>query len=160
LLAIIVCALLNPGNFGTIDTARRWQVARSIRLGEPAVTPDDVCQNFGIPGRNGVLQAWYGIGQSLLLLPIDALVDVTVSPLLYRSGLTSTDRKQIAALTIAFLMQTFLTACVLLLARQVLLTFGFRAPPQSRVLWLSYSQPPACNTCSAPRKTNCCWHWH
>jgi hypothetical protein len=104
LLAIIVCALLNPGNFGTIDS---WQVARSIRLGEPAVTPDDVRQNFGIPGRNGVLQAWYGIGQSLLLLPIDALVDVTVSPLLYRSGLTSTRRKQIAALTIAFLMQNF-----------------------------------------------------
>lgn len=34
-------------------------------------------------------------------------------------------RKQIAELTIAFRMQSFLTACVLLLARNVLLSFGF-----------------------------------
>lgn len=69
LLAVVVCALLNPGNFGSIDTDRRWQVARSIRLSEPAVAPDDVRQGFGIPGRNGAAQAWYGIGQSLVLLP-------------------------------------------------------------------------------------------
>ena len=125
LLAVVVCALLNPGNFGTIDTRRRWQVARSIRLSEPTVTSDDVRQGFGIPGWNGEPQAWYGIGQSLLLLPIDALVDATVSPLVRRSGLAPTRRKQIAELTVAFLMQAFLTACVLLLARHVLLTFGF-----------------------------------
>jgi hypothetical protein len=53
LLAVVVCALLNAGNFGTIDTERRWQVARSIRLGEPMVTSDDLRQGFGIPGRNG-----------------------------------------------------------------------------------------------------------
>jgi 4-amino-4-deoxy-L-arabinose transferase-like glycosyltransferase len=122
----LVCALLNPGNFGTIDTARRWQVARSIRLGEPMVTPEDVQQGFGIPGRGGVPQAWYGVGQSLLLLPFDALVDTTVSPLLRRFGLDPIRQKQVAELTVAFLMQTFLTACVLLLAHRVLLTFGFR----------------------------------
>lgn len=125
LLAVVVCALLNPGNFGTIDTARRWQVARSIRLGEPMVTSDDARQGFGIPGRNGVSHAWYGMGQSLLLLPIDALVDATVSPLLRRFGLAPIRRKQVAELIIAFLMQAFLTACVLLLSRRVLLTFGF-----------------------------------
>jgi len=125
LLAIIVCALVNPGNFGSIDTARRWQVARSIRSGEPAVTPADEQQGFGIPGRNGLPQAWYGIGQSLLLLPIDALVDVTVARLLYHSGLPPGRRMQIAELMIAFIMQAFLTACVLLLARYVLLAFGF-----------------------------------
>jgi len=125
LLAVVVCALLNAGNFGTIDTERCWQVARSIRLGEPMVTSDDLRQGFGIPGRNGVRHAWYGVGQSLLLLPIDALVDATVSPLLRRFGLDPIRRKQVAELTIAFLMQSFLTACVLLLARRVLLTFGF-----------------------------------
>jgi len=125
LLAVVVCALLNAGNFGTIDTARRWQVARSIRLGEPAVTSDDLRQGFGIPGRNGVPYAWYGVGQSLLLLPVDALVDATASPLLRRFGLDPIRRKQVAELTVTFLMQSFLTACVLLLARRVLLTFGF-----------------------------------
>jgi hypothetical protein len=125
LLAIVVCALLNPGNFGTIDTVRRWQVARSIRLGEPMVSAEAARQGFGIPGRNGAPQAWFGIGQSLVLLPIDALVDATLSPLLRRSRLDPNRRKQIAELTVAFLMQTFLTACVLLLARSVVLTFGF-----------------------------------
>src|SRR5260370_18509182 len=125
LLAVVVCALLNAGNLGTIDTARRWQVARSIRLGEPTVTSDDVRQGFGIPGRKGVPHAWYGVGQSLLLLPIDALVDATVSPLLRRFSLDPIRRKQVAELTVAFLMQAFLTACVLLFARSVLLTFGF-----------------------------------
>ena len=125
LLAVVVCALLNAGNFGTIDTARRWQVARSIRLGEPMATPDDVRQGFGIPGRNGAPQAWYGVGQSLLLLPIDALVDATVSPLSRRFGLDPIRRKQVAELAVAFLMQSFLTACVLLLAHRVLLSFGF-----------------------------------
>jgi hypothetical protein len=125
LLSLIVCALLNPGNFGTIDTARRWQVARSIRVGEPAVTSGDALQGFGIPGRDGVRQAWYGPGQSLLLLPFDALVDASVSPLLRQFDLDPIRQKQVAELTIAFLMQSFLTACVLVLARNVLRTFGF-----------------------------------
>jgi hypothetical protein len=125
LVAVVVSALLNPGNFGTIDTARRWQVARSIRLGEPAVTADDAREGFGIPGKNGEPQAWYGVGQSLLLLPIDAVLDATVSPLLRRSGLEPTRQKQVTELALAFLMQSFLTACVLLLSRRVLLNFGF-----------------------------------
>jgi hypothetical protein len=125
LLALVVCALLNPGNFGSIDTARRWQVARSIRLGEPMVTSRDALQGFGIPGRNGERQAWYGVGQSLLLLPIDALVDASVAPLLRRFGLDPIRQKQVAELIIAFLMQSFLTACVLVLSRHVLLSFGF-----------------------------------
>jgi hypothetical protein len=125
LLAVVVCALLNTSNFGTIDTARRWQVARSIRLDEPPVTSDDVRHGFGIPGPNGVPQAWYGMGQSLLLLPIDALVGATLSPLLRRLDLDPIRQKQVAELTVAFLMQTFLTSCVLLLAHRVLLTFGF-----------------------------------
>jgi hypothetical protein len=124
-LAIVVSALLNPGNFGTIDTVRRWQVARSIRLGEPMVTSQDARNGFGIPGRNGVPQAWYGVGQSLLMLPIDALVDATVSPLLRRSELDPIRRKQVDELAIAFVMQAFLTVCVLLFSRHVLLSFGF-----------------------------------
>ena len=125
LVAIVVCALLNPGNFGTIDTARRWQVARWLRLGEPQVAPGDAQLGFGIPGRNGVPQAWYGVGQSLLLLPIDGLVDATLSPLLRSFGLDPIRRKQVAELAIALIMQAFLTTCVLLLAHRVLLAFSF-----------------------------------
>lgn len=125
LLAVLVCALLSRGNLGAIDAVRRWQVARSIRLGEPMVTADDVRQGFGIRGRNGVPQAWYGVGQSLLLLPIDALVDATATPIIRRLNLDPIRGKQVRELLIAFLMESFLTACVLLLAYHVLLTFGF-----------------------------------
>jgi hypothetical protein len=74
-LTVVVCALVNAGNFGVIDTARRLQVARWMRLGEPPVTPEDARIGFGLPGRNGVVHAWYGMGQSLLLLPIDAVAE-------------------------------------------------------------------------------------
>ncbi len=125
LLALSVSALLNGGNFGTIDTARRWQVARWIRLGEPPVSPEDARQGFGIPGRYGVRHAWYGVGQSLLLLPFDALVDAAITPQLPRLGIDPVRRKQIDELILAFLMQAFLTACVLVLARHLLLGFAF-----------------------------------
>jgi hypothetical protein len=123
LLSLIVCALVNPGNFGAIDTSRRLQVARWIRLGEPQVSPDD--RQFGVIGKNGVRQAQTGIGQSLVLVPFDALVDVLVLPQLGRFHLDSNRRAQVSELAIAFLMQSFLTSCVLMLAYEVLLSFRF-----------------------------------
>ena len=118
-----MCALLNPGNFGTIDTIRRLQVERWIRAGEPAVRPDDT--SLGLVGRNGVLYPPYGIGQSLVLLPFDAFVSGTVGHALRRFGLDAARREQIVELSVAFLMQSFLTACLLMAAHAVLMSFGF-----------------------------------
>ena len=56
LLSLVVCALINPGNFGTIDTTRRLQVERWIRLGEPEVRQTD--SGFGVTGRDGKRHAW------------------------------------------------------------------------------------------------------
>jgi hypothetical protein len=123
LLSLVVGALVNPGNFGTIDTVRRLQVARWIRLGQPPVRPDDA--GAGLVGRKGILHPPYGIGQSLLLIPFDALVSATLTPELRRIGLEPERQEQIVELTIAFLMQTFLTACLLALAHAVLISFGF-----------------------------------
>jgi hypothetical protein len=125
LLSLLVCALVNAGNFGTIDTSRRLQVARWIRLGEPSVSAADT--GFGLTGRYGVRYAWFGIGQSLVLLPFDALVGAGVSPHLGRFGLNAEKQRQVAELLIAFLMQSFVTACLLVLAHKVLLSFGFTA---------------------------------
>jgi len=122
-LSLTVCALVNPGNFGTIDTARRLQVSRWIWAGEPPVRPGDA--GFGITGRGGVLHAWYGIGQSLVLAPFDILVTSTAVPLLRRLPLGPVKEEQAATLLIAFLMQSFITACSLALAYEVLLLFRF-----------------------------------
>ena len=122
LVAVCTCALLNPGNLGTVDTVRRLQVARWIRLGEPPVRPDD--PGGGLAGRNGVRHPPYGIGQSLVLLPFDALANGIVGPQ-GRFGIDATRRTQLIELAVAFLMQSFLTACAMILAYELLLSFQF-----------------------------------
>ncbi|MBV8841229.1 MAG: hypothetical protein JO307_00335 [Bryobacterales bacterium] len=121
-VSLLVCALLNPGNFGTIDTVRRLQVARWIRLGEPPVAPSDT--TFGVIGKDGTKQAWYGIGQSIALVPFDALVTAVTTPL-RGSGLDTEKQQQVVMLLIAFAMQSVITFCSLAAAYAVLLTFDF-----------------------------------
>ncbi len=122
-ISIIVCALVNPGNFGTNDTTRRLQVARWIRLGEPPVRQADA--DFGIIGKHGTRHAWYGIGQSLVLIPFDAVASVTVIPVLRSLGFDSVKQEQMVELSIAFLMQSLITTCLLAFAYDVLLLLEF-----------------------------------
>lgn len=123
LLSLVTGALVNPGNLGTVDTVRRLQVARWIRLGQPPVRPDD--PGGGVAGKNGVRHPPYGIGQSLVLLPFDAFASATIGPLLRRSALDAARQAQVIELAVAFLMQSFLTACLLMLAYEVLRSFEF-----------------------------------
>jgi hypothetical protein len=119
LISLAVCALVNPGNFGTIDTVYRLQAARWIRLGEaPAV-------HIGLIGKDGRRYPWYGIGQSLVLLPFDAISSATVAPALRRMGMDSEKQRQGAEVCTAFLMQFVLTSGVLSLAYRLLLALGF-----------------------------------
>jgi hypothetical protein len=122
LLSLWTCALVNPGNLGTVDTTRRLQVARWIRLGEPPVRADDL---LAVPiGRNGVRYLPTGIGQSLVLVPFDAIASASLGPWLGRFDLDATRRSQVIELAVAFLMQSVLTACLLMLAYEVLRSFG------------------------------------
>src|SRR5271168_3336033 len=73
LLAAIAFAstlLIQSGELGTSDTMHRLQTAHSFWTGEPAVFPSEYPE-FGLIGRGGRLYSWYGIGQSLLMLPAD-----------------------------------------------------------------------------------------
>jgi Dolichyl-phosphate-mannose-protein mannosyltransferase len=125
LLALWTCALVNPGNLGTVDTTRRLQVARWIWLNQPPVRADDPAA--GPVGRNGVRYLPTGIGQSLVLVPFDALASGTIGPFLRRLSLDTARRGQVIELAVAFLMQSFLTACLLILAYEVLRSFTFPA---------------------------------
>ena len=120
LVAGAVAALLNPGNFGTIDTEVRLRVARWIRLGEPLNAG-----GFGVPGRNGVFHPHFGIGQSLVLLPLDALADHTLAPVLRRAGLSAEKQHQGTEVLTAFLMQWMLASGALVLAYMLLRLFEF-----------------------------------
>ena len=123
LLALWTCALVNPGNLGTVDTTRRLQVARWIRLGEPPVRADDPAA--GPIGRNGVRYLPTGLGQSLVLVPFDAVASASIGPWLGRFNLDAARRRQVIELAVAFLMQSFLAACLLILAYEVLRFFAF-----------------------------------
>jgi hypothetical protein len=70
LIAGLLAFAVQSGELGTADTMHRLQTAHSFWTGEPQVFPNEFPE-FGVHGKGGVLQSWYGIGQSLLLLPFD-----------------------------------------------------------------------------------------
>src|SRR3979409_1724685 len=60
------------GELGTADTMHRLQTTHWLWTSEPQVFPNEYPE-FGLHGRGGQLYSWYGIGQSLLMLPADLL---------------------------------------------------------------------------------------
>jgi hypothetical protein len=62
--------VVQSGELGSADTMHRLQTAHSFWTSEPAVFPQEYPE-FGVHGRGGKLYDWYGIGQSLLMLPAD-----------------------------------------------------------------------------------------
>ncbi|MFP5208770.1 MAG: hypothetical protein ACLGRW_05735 [Acidobacteriota bacterium] len=70
LAAGLIAFSVQPGDVGSADTTHRLQSTHSFWTDQPPVFPDEYPE-FGIHGRDGSLQSWYGIGQSLLMLPFD-----------------------------------------------------------------------------------------
>ena len=57
---------------GTSDTLHRLQTTHWLWTSDPQV-PANEYPDFGLHGRGGRLYSWYGIGQSLIMLPPDLL---------------------------------------------------------------------------------------
>jgi len=70
LAAALIAFAVQSGELGSADTQYRLQATHALWTSDPPVLPRDYPE-FGIHGRNGTLQTWYGIGQSLLMLPSD-----------------------------------------------------------------------------------------
>ena len=71
-VAFLAAVLVQSGDLGSSDTMHRLQATHSFWTSEPAVFPDDYPE-FGLHGRGGKLYGWYGIGQSVLMLPFDVI---------------------------------------------------------------------------------------
>jgi len=71
-IAFLTAVLVQSGDLGTSDTAHRLRATHSFWTSDPPVFPEEY-PDFGIHGRGGKLYGWYGIGQSLLMLPSDVL---------------------------------------------------------------------------------------
>src|SRR5271154_3141101 len=72
LVAFLAAFVVQSGELGSSDADHRLQATHSFWTSEPPVDPTDY-PDFGIHGRNGKLYGWYGIGQSLLMLPADVV---------------------------------------------------------------------------------------
>ena len=72
LAAGLIAFVVQSGELGTSDTQHRLQTTHSWWTAEPPVFPQEYPE-FGVHGRGGKLQSWYGIGQSLLMLPADVV---------------------------------------------------------------------------------------
>ena len=72
LAAGLLAFAVQSGEVGTADTQHRLQSAHAFWTDEAEVLPGEYPE-FGVHGRGGKIQSWYGIGQSLLLLPADVV---------------------------------------------------------------------------------------
>jgi hypothetical protein len=70
LIAGLLAFVVQSGELGTADTTHRLQTTHWLWTSEPQVFPN-AYPEFGIHGRGGRIYSWYGIGQSLLMLPFD-----------------------------------------------------------------------------------------
>lgn len=70
LAAGLLAFVVQSGELGTADTMHRLQTTHWLWTSEPQVFPSEYPE-FGLHGRGGQLYSWYGIGQSLLMLPAD-----------------------------------------------------------------------------------------
>jgi hypothetical protein len=70
LAAGLLAFVVQSGELGTADTMHRLQTTHWLWTSEPQVFPNEYPE-FGLHGRAGRIYSWYGIGQSLLMLPAD-----------------------------------------------------------------------------------------
>ncbi len=70
LTAGLLAFVVQSGELGSADTAHRLQTTHWLWTSEPQVFSNEYPE-FGLRGRGGQLYGWYGIGQSLLMLPAD-----------------------------------------------------------------------------------------
>jgi hypothetical protein len=117
-LAWLTGVLLQTGAFGTVDTTRRYQVTRALWRDEPPVALSDA--GFGIVMPDGTAHPWYGIGQSLLMLP----GDLAAGALTRVVGIASPLREQLEAALTAFITFPLVTALTAVVAYSVLRELG------------------------------------
>jgi hypothetical protein len=70
LAAGLLAFVVQSGELGSADTTHRLQTTHWLWTSEPQVFRNEYPE-FGLHGRGGQIFSWYGIGQSLLMLPSD-----------------------------------------------------------------------------------------
>jgi hypothetical protein len=116
--------LIQSGELGTSDTTHRLQVAHSLWTGQPQVFPAEYPE-FGLYGRGGKLYAWYGIGQSLLMLPADLAGSAASRLPLWRDYALSGEDPAIRSILVSISTNILVNVLTALAAFRLLGLFGF-----------------------------------
>ena len=124
LAAGLIAFVVQSGEVGTADTMHRLQSTHSFWTSEPPVFANEYPE-FGVHGRNGSLQSWYGIGQSLLMLPQDILgTYIEKLPIFDDYGGTDPTVRDIV---VTYLTQILVTVLTALVCFKLLRQFSFSA---------------------------------
>jgi hypothetical protein len=119
LLAGLLAFVVQSGELGTADTTHRLQTTHWLWTPEPQVFPNEYPE-FGLHGRGGQLYSWYGIGQSLLMLPAD-LVGTWIAhwKIFSRYGDDPTVRSIVVSYSISILVNMLTALAAFRLLRQL-----------------------------------------
>jgi hypothetical protein len=120
----LLTAMIQSGELGTADTTRRLQVTHSLWTSAPQVPMAEYAE-FGSPGRGGRIYAWYGIGQSLLMLPADVLGTAAAKAPWWRSYVQSKTTPQIRSIVVSVSTNVLLNVLTALVALRFLELLGF-----------------------------------
>ncbi len=116
--------LIQSGELGTSDTMHRLQVTHSLWTGQPQVFPNEYPE-FGLHGRGGRLYAWYGIGQSLLMLPADLAASAATHLPIWRSYVNSGEDPAIRSILVSISTNILINVLTALAAFRLLGLLGF-----------------------------------
>jgi hypothetical protein len=117
--------LIQSGELGTADTTHRLQVTHSLWTGQPQVFNYEYPE-FGLHGRGGRIYAWYGIGQSLLMLPADLIATAATHLPIWRDYVDSDTDPTIRSILVSISTNILLNVLTALVAFRLLLLLGFR----------------------------------
>jgi hypothetical protein len=129
LAAALAALVLNDGDFGNIDTARRLQVSHSWWTKAPEVDASNEVGS-GVYDSQGRLRAWYGMGQSLVLFPIDLVCSSIVRAASYRHPLDGPARTKFRVLLTSLVLASLTSAAAIASALAALSALGF-SPPEA-----------------------------
>src|ERR1051326_3075680 len=122
LVAGLSAFVIQSGELGTSDTTHRLQTAHSIWTSEPEVLPQEYPE-FGLHGRGGKLHSWYGMGQSLLMLPAD-IVSSYIERLSIFEDYDGTD-PAVRSIIVSYSTNILINVLTALICFRLLQQFGF-----------------------------------
>jgi hypothetical protein len=124
LIAGLLTFLVQSGELGTSDTMHRLQVTHSLWTGQPQVFSNEYPE-FGLHGRGGRLYAWYGIGQSLLMLPADLVGSAATHLPIWRKYVASGEDPAIRSIIVSFSTNILVNVLTAFAAFRLLGLLGF-----------------------------------